>query len=309
MPDAARAPLDCAIVGGGPAGLTAAIYLARFRRRVALFDAGASRAALIPRSHNHAGFPEGIEGPVLLKRMREQAELYGAVIEHAEVGAVRRADEGFALEVDGADRHARTVLFATGVVNLRPPIDEATHAGALQSGRLRYCPVCDGHEVIDQRIAVLGADSDGVAEALFMRTYSKNVALLALVACDLHEGDRRNLAKAGVVSERTPASGFEFGAQVVRVTLEDGRSLAFDTLYAALGSHTNTDLIDALGLMLDGDACVLTDKHQRLGMRGLYAAGDVVSGLDQISVAMGQAAIAATTIHNDLRAADGQAAD
>lgn len=308
MPDAARAPLDCAIVGGGPAGLTAAIYLARFRRRVTLFDAGASRAALIPRTHNHAGFPEGIEGPVLLKRMRAQAKQYGATIERAEVGKVRRSADGFALEVDGGEHLARTVLFATGVVNLRPPIDEAAHAAALAAGRLRYCPVCDGYEVIDRRIAVLGADSDGVAEALFLRGYSDDITLLTLVLCELHEGDRRDLADAGIDNVPTPVSAFAFDNDAVRVTLEGGRSLAFDTLYAALGSNTNTELIDAMGLMLDGDACVLTDKHQRLGMRGLYAAGDVVSGLDQISVAMGQAAVAATTIHNDLRALDDQTA-
>jgi len=300
--------LDCAIVGGGPAGLTAAIYLARFRRRVAVFDAGESRAEQIPRSHNHAGFPDGIEGPVLLARMRAQAELYGATIERVEVCAVRRTGEGFALEVDGGDRIARTVLFATGVVNRRPPIDEATHARALKSGRLRYCPVCDGYEVIDRRVAVLGADSDGVAEALFLRGYSQEITLLTLVQCELHEGDRRDLADAGIVDMPSPVAAFAFGEDAVRVTLEDGRSLAFDTLYAALGSDTNTDLIDALGLRLAGNECVLTDKHQRLGMRGLYAAGDVVSGLDQISVAMGQAAVAATTIHNDLRARDGQTA-
>ncbi|MBC7985992.1 MAG: NAD(P)/FAD-dependent oxidoreductase [Sphingomonadaceae bacterium] len=303
------ATLDCAIVGGGPAGLTAAIYLARFRRRVTIFDAGSSRAEQIPLSHNHAGFPDGIEGPVLLARMRAQAERYGAVIERAEVAEVRRAAEGFVLGVDGVERVARTVLFATGVFNLRPPIDEAAHDAALAAGRLRYCPVCDAHEVIDQRIAVLGASSHGVDEALFMRSYSPDVTLLTLDDCELHEGDRDNLVKAGVEAIASPAVSFVFDAESVRVTLADGRALDFATLYPALGTQPNNDLINALGLMLSGDDCVLTDKHQRLGMRGLYAAGDVVSGLDQISVAMGQAAVAATTIHNDLREIDDQAAD
>lgn len=301
--------LDCAIVGGGPAGLTAAIYLARFRRSVTIFDAGSSRAEQIPRSHNHAGFPDGIEGPVLLARMRAQAELYGAVIEKAEVGEVKRAADGFVLRVGGDERVARTVLFATGVENLRPPIDEATHATALAAGRLRYCPVCDAHEVIDRRIAVLGADSHGVEEALFMRFYSPDVTLLTLDDCELHEGDRDNLVKAGVEAIASPAVAFDFDAERVRVTLADNRTLDFDTLYPALGTRPNNDLIDALGLRLAGNECVLTDKHLRLGMHGLYAAGDVVSGLDQISVAMGQAAVAATTIHNDLRARDGQTAD
>ena len=84
----------------------------------------------------------------------------------------------------------------------------------------------------------------------------------------------------------------------------DGEAVEVDTLYPALGSDPNVALMHALGLRTDGDDCVMIDRHQRLGVRGLYAAGDIVTGLDQISVAMGHAAIAATTMHNDLRIRD-----
>src|ERR671938_1840853 len=89
MPPAdAAAPLDCLVVGGGPGGLSAAIYLARFRRRFLLLDAGESRCDWIPRSHNHPGFPDGIPGPELLERMRAQARRYGAPIERDRVTAL-----------------------------------------------------------------------------------------------------------------------------------------------------------------------------------------------------------------------------
>ena len=88
------AMLDCLVVGGGPAGLTAAIYLARFRRNFRVIDAGDSRASWIPLSHNHAGFPDGISGDALLARMRAQAERYGAVIERGEVSRLERLDGG-----------------------------------------------------------------------------------------------------------------------------------------------------------------------------------------------------------------------
>lgn len=93
---------DCAIVGGGPAGLTAAIYLTRFRRRVVVFDRGGSRAALIPTTHNHAGFPEGIVGSELLRRMGEQAAMYGADLRVADVAEVTTNGDDWRLCGDGA---------------------------------------------------------------------------------------------------------------------------------------------------------------------------------------------------------------
>ena len=111
---------DCIIIGAGPAGLTAAIYLARYHLAIGLIDSGSSRAALIPCTHNHAGYPGGISGVDLLARMRRQAEEFGARIEPGEVTRIVPDGDGFVVEVGGAALQARTVLLATGVVNLRP---------------------------------------------------------------------------------------------------------------------------------------------------------------------------------------------
>jgi len=310
---------DCIIVGGGPAGLTAATYLARYRRRVLLIDAGKSRAAMIPRSHNHSGYPDGIEGVELLRRMALQAAQFGAELRNGCVAKIARRndngdDDGFVLTLaEGGSVEARAVLIATGVVNRRPPIDDEAHDAALAAGTLRYCPICDGYEAGgwecesggERRIAVVGADGHGVAEALFLKTYSEHVTLMTLIACDLDEHDRADLSHAGVMWETRPASGFAFEENSVTVTLDDGEEKRFDTLYPALGSNANSELVEQLGLDLNDEGCIVADKHQRLGMKGLYAAGDIVAALDQISVAMGHAAIAATTIHNDLRHVDG----
>ena len=300
---------DCAIVGGGPAGLTAAIYLARFRRRVVLFDRGGSRAALIPTSHNHAGFPEGIAGSELLRRMGEQAAQYGADLRVGDVGEVVASGDDWRLSGDGFKITARAVLFATGVDNRRPEMDEAVHRAALDAGKLRYCPVCDGWEAggpeFGARIGVVGAESHGVAEALFLRTFTPHVTLFTLEECELHEKDRTNLADHGVTWDPRPVTAYDFSGEGVRLSFAAGDVAQVDTLYPALGSDPNDALIQALGLRTDEDRCVMTGKHQQLGLKGLYAAGDLVSGLDQISVAMGHAAIAAVAIHNDLRERDG----
>jgi thioredoxin reductase (NADPH) len=108
---AADAVLDCLVVGGGPAGLTSAIYLGRYFRSALVVDKGWSRAEWIPRSHNLPGFPDGVEGPVLLDRMRAQARLYGAALKSGQVDALRRSDDGlFVAEVARASVSARTVI-------------------------------------------------------------------------------------------------------------------------------------------------------------------------------------------------------
>jgi thioredoxin reductase (NADPH) len=297
---------DALIVGGGPAGLTAAIYLARYHRRVVVVDDGHSRAKWIPLSHNHAGFPDGIAGEELLRRMREQAERYGATIVTDRIETVvSKAD---AVEARGAvvTICARTILIATGVVNRRPALDADTHRDALQRGMLRYCPVCDAYEATGQAIGVIGANTHGVAEALFLRTFSDRITLIAQETIDLGVDDHAALAAAGIAVAPSPLARMDFSGDRVALHLTDDSELHFDTIYPALGSDSNNALARQLGAELSDDRCIVVDAKQRASVAGVYAAGDIVMSLDQISVAMGHAAIAATTLHNDLRNRDGE---
>ena len=291
--------IDCLIVGGGPAGLTGAIYLARFLRSVGIVDAGESRARWIPTSHNHAGFPDGITGPELLHRMTEQAERYGAVIHRGKVDRVAPADGGFVIKAGELRLTSRAVLLATGTTNNRPPsLDAATHDAAVAAGLLRYCPVCDGFEARGRRIAVLGSDKHGAAEARFLRHYSTAVTLLSARSADLNAEERAALADAGIAVFEAAVAHLDFSGGVVSVGLAGGQRLRFDTMYAALGSRANSGLAEELGLSLIDEACIPPGDHMRTALEGIWAAGDVVTGLDQISVAMGHAAVAATSIHN-----------
>jgi thioredoxin reductase (NADPH) len=291
---------DCIIVGGGPAGLTAAIYLARFLLRVTVFDGGQSRAASIPCTHNHAGYPGGIAGKELLARMREQATAYGARIVEASVSALRRDGDNFIATTGNGELVAKSVLLATGVVNNRPEMSEAIHDEALARGLLRYCPICDGYEVRDRNIAVLGSGVRGADEALFLRSYSADITLVTPDGDDGLDGKcRQSLAAAGVRIVQGPVARFAIGDSAIALTVA-GKVLSFDTLYPALGSVIRSELAAELGVQLSDEGCPMVDAHQRTSVAGLYAAGDVVLGLDQISNAMGQGGIAATTIRNDL---------
>jgi thioredoxin reductase (NADPH) len=293
--------LDCLIIGGGPAGLTAAIYLARFHLDILVVDGGKSRAAWIPCTHNHAGFPDGINGKELLQRMRDQAQKYGSKIVSEQVTKLEHGEDGIFTATWGSGcERARAVLLATGITNRRPPMDEELHDDALARGLIRYCPICDGYEVTDKKVGVLGDDSHGVAEALFIRSYTADVTLIAPdAAMNLKPEDTKKLNEAGIECVDGPAHAVAIADNCITVDTAEGHH-TFDSIYPALGSDTHTQLGEMVGAKLAADGCYRCDDHQRTSVPGLYAAGDVVHGLDQISHAMGEGGVAATTIRNDL---------
>jgi thioredoxin reductase (NADPH) len=293
-------PLDCLIVGGGPAGLTAAIYLARFHLKILVIDDGNGRAASIPCTRNLAGFPGGISGKEVLGRMREQAQLYDARIEDGFVARLDKTDRGFCATWGGGSIEAKTVLLATGTRNRRPPMDEELHNDALKRGLIRYCPICDGYEVTDKKIGVIGSDSHGVAEAIFIRGFTPDVTLIAPdKALNLSTEQSEKLKLARVPCIDGPARAVAITGECIVVETAEGTH-AFDSVYPALGSDAHVLLAEQAGAKLGEKSCITVDSHQRTSVPGLYAAGDVVIGLDQISHAMGEGGVAATTIRNDL---------
>ena len=294
--------LDCLIVGGGPAGLTAAIYLARFHLDILVVDGGKSRAAWIPCTRNVSGFPEGIAGTDLLQRMRDHACKFDAKFETEFVTKLERDEQSglFTATWGSGCRRARTVLLATGVTNRRPPMDEELHEDALARGLIRYCPICDGYEVTDRKIGVIGSDSHGVAEALFLRGFTPDVTLIAPdKALRLRSEDQQRLKGAAIDCVDGPAHAVAISNDFIVVDTAEGH-YTFDSIYPALGSDTHTQLAEQVGAELSTDLCIAVDRHMRTSVPGLYAAGDVMIGLDQISHSMGQGGVAATTIRNDL---------
>jgi len=293
-------PLDCLIVGGGPAGLTAAIYLARFHLKILVIDDGNGRAASIPCTRNLAGFPGGISGKEVLERMREQAQLYDARIEDGFVARLDKTESGFCATWGGGSIEAKTVLLATGTRNRRPPMDEELHDDALKRGLIRYCPICDGYEVTDKKIGVIGSDGHGVAEALFLRGFTPDVTLIAPdKALDLSAGQVKELKLASIPCIDGPAQAVAITGECIVVETAEGTH-TFDSVYPALGSDPHVLLAEQAGATLGEKGCITIDDHQRTSVPGLYAAGDVVIGLDQIAHAMGEGGVAATTIRNDL---------
>lgn len=289
------------MVGAGPAGLTAAIYLARFRRTIALIDSGNSRAQYIPRTRNYPGFPDGISGSELLDRLREQARRYGANVQAGIVESLARDGDDFVAAMDGERIRARRVLLATGIVDKEPEMRDLKEA--IRHGCLRLCPICDGFEVTDTDVAVYGPAKEAARHALFIRTFVRDIAVLVPRGDEpLPREDCDELHRCGVHLVESPvAEVYMTPGHRAGVRTADGTEHVFDTLYASLGSRPRVEIATALGARCNGEGELVVDCHQQTSVPGLYSAGDVVAALNQISVATGHAAIAATAIHNALR--------
>lgn len=294
--------LDCLIIGAGPGGLTAATYLMRFHRRIQVVDAGASRARWIPTSHNCPGFPSGVHGTTLLQRMRDQATGYGTPIVDGCVVKLEPHGEGDArvfhvTAADGQRWQARYVILATGVVDRMPALNGLEDG--ISAGAVRLCAICDAYEASDDAIAVYAPVDDAISHALFLRTFSRNVSAVPL---DGTPADSRKLQQAREADVRVcpPPRSMHYDGECAVVEFEDGITQRFATLYPVLGSEAKGTVATALGARCDDNGELVVDAHQQTSVDGLYAAGDVVSALNQIAVAVGHAAIAATAIHNRL---------
>ncbi|QFU15906.1 NAD(P)/FAD-dependent oxidoreductase [Microvirga thermotolerans] len=294
--------LDCLIVGGGPAGLTAALYLARLRRHFVIVDSGAARAAWISKSHNIPVFAQGISGKEFLARQRDNLAQYGVSPVSGTVAGLRKQPDRFVAMVEGAEGPrqiaASRVLLATGAVDVEPDLPDLPDA--VRRGLVRYCPICDGYESRDRRIAVIGYGDRGIGEAIFIaRTYSRDVTLLTL-GQHLQRPLKRQgeLDALGVRVVEAPVERLDLEGDRIAALHAGGTELRFDVLYSALGLKYRSDLALSLGAEHDASGGLVVDGHCQTSVKGLYAAGDIVSGLDQIVVAMGHAATAAIHIHN-----------
>lgn len=290
---------DIAIIGGGPAGLAGAICLARLRRSVCVVDAGRSRLATIPRTRNYPGFPQGIAGAALLDALRQQAANYSIRSIGASVETLEKVERGFRLGWEGGSLSASLVLLATGASDVPPPMPYL--AEAVRAGLLRYCPVCDGYEVIDRAVGVIAQSTAGLEEAVYLRHFTPHVTLFMLEGgTALGEAERHRLRQAGIRVSEDAISGIRPLEGRIVVRHGDGESVC-DSIYSAMGLRVHSGLAGSLGAETDESGYLVTDRHHATTVAGLYAAGDVAVGLNQITVAAGGAAIAGAAMHVALR--------
>lgn len=299
---------DCIVIGAGPAGLTVALYLARYRRDCLVVHDNTARAARIPLTHNVPGFPDGIKGTDLLERMTHHAAAYGAQFQEAKVNTVSRLPDHFVVTTN-EDKllKARTVILATGILLNQVSLPHAEHEQAIEDDVLRYCAVCDAYEHRDRQIGVVGCEESGASQALFLSRYSEKVTLVPDDPTSLSDDVRSKLSANGVAIRERPMVRVKPSTNAMEVWIGDETSPhRFDVIYPCFGTRPRTELAQQLGLAVDDGGCLAASSHHQTDVPGFFACGDIVRGLDQISVAMGHGAIAATQAHSFLRERDGE---
>jgi thioredoxin reductase (NADPH) len=287
------------VIGGGIAGLSAAIYLGRAQRDVLVIDSGHSMAKWEPVVENYLGFPKGVGGEELLASGRKQAKRYDAEFAEDKIESVAPAEPGFVLRGKKGEYRTNRLLLATGIFHLPPDIPGVKEC---LGHSMFFCKDCDGMRVRKKRIAICGCNDETVEYALGMLHYSACV----IVATN-GEKPRWSPRHAAWIEEyEIPVHTGKIAdvdhdkCQVCALHFADGNRVEIDYIFTTRGDIFHTELAESLGAKLDEDGQIAVDHCLRTSVPRLYAAGCVTPANCQMIIAAGQGATAAQSINRDL---------
>ncbi|MDB9301940.1 NAD(P)/FAD-dependent oxidoreductase [Halorubrum ezzemoulense] len=292
---------EIAVVGGGPAGLTTALYGARLGHETVLIDRGGGRAAMMADTHNVIGVTEEVSGNELLATGREQVQSYGGTFERGFVTDVERTDDDrFRLSTNDSEILADRVVLATGFSDERPEPPLPRNAKGLH-----WCLHCDAYMFVDEPVYVMGHGEAAAHVAMIMLNMTDDVDLLTRGAEPTWSDETAAQLEAHPVEvvhddisgvENDPDSGW-----LEAMEFEDGTRREYRGGFPMYGSDYNTALAEALGCDLTDGGEIDVDDHGRTSEDGVFAVGDITPGHNQVPVAMGQGAKAGIAVHKELR--------
>jgi thioredoxin reductase (NADPH) len=298
---------DLLIIGAGPAGLTAAIYAARSGIKAAVIEKAnmGGQVALTPVVENYPGFTK-IAGKTLMDMMAQQAVQYADIREGEEVLEVKKSDGTFDVKTNKAHYTSNAILIATGAESKKLGVPGEKE---FQGRGVSYCAVCDGFFFKDgKKVMVVGGGNTAATEALYLKNIGVDVTLV-------HRRDRlraeqflqKSLQDNGIpvvwnsVVKEILGDKFVTGISLENTGDKSTRTVPLDGVFIAIGYVPNNELAIKLGVEVDEEeGYIKVDKGQRTSVKGIYAAGDITGGVKQIVTAVGQAAVAALSIFEDL---------
>jgi thioredoxin reductase len=287
---------DVAVIGGGPAGLAAAVWAARYRRRVVVVDDGAQRNRWTEQTHGYLGLECISPGDLLERAQRDLTRYPEVVVREGRVTAVSRRSPAFCLEIDrGGAVHALRLVLATGVRDELPTIERFEQ---FYGSTVFTCPSCDGYEAQGRRVAVIGDDQFLAGFAIGLLDWAAQVTVVAADDAPAHDA----LRELGIEVEVGRVASFEGdGRRIHGLVLADGRAIACDMVFCTIGHVQHSPLASALGCRFGDEGTVTVDEHGLTSVDHVYAAGDMTPGPHLVQVAAAKGAVAGIAAAISLR--------
>ncbi len=291
---------DVAVVGGGPAGLTSALYTTRLGLDTVVIDRGGGRAAMMTDTHNVIGVTEEVSGNEFLQTAREQVKSYGGTFQRGFVDSIEQLEDetGFRLSSGDETVTARRVVLGTGFADERP------EPPLPRTGRgLHWCLHCDAFMFVDEPVFVMGTSTSAAYVAMIMLNFTDDVSLLTRGEEPEWSEETQELLEGHpveIVTEDVTGVNNEDG-WLESLEFEDGTVREFRGGFPMYGSNYHAELADQLGLERTEGGTVTVDDDGRTSVDGVFAVGDLTPGNNQIPIAMGNGAKAGIAIQKELR--------
>lgn len=293
---------EVVIVGGGPAGLTTALYTTRLGHKTLLIDKGGGRCAMMADTHNVIGVPESTSGVELLQTALEQVKSYGADHKRAKVTDVDKHNTEtpkFTVTFDDESVTTERVVLATGFSDVTPPSPLPRTARGLH-----YCLHCDAYMFRDESVYVMGHSESAAHVAMIMLNFTDDVDLLLRgnePEWSAETDTQLRLHPINIIHEEVTGVTNGDDGWLESLEFADESSREYKGGFAMYGSNYNSELADDLGCELTDTGSISVGNHGQTTVSGVYAVGDVTDGHNQIPVRMGQGAKAGIDIHYNLR--------
>lgn len=293
---------DCIIIGGGFAGLQASIQLGRYKRNTLVIDSNFGRSTLCKSYRNILGWPESVSGQELRSLGRKHAEEYGVGFSEDTVLQVNKVEQIYQIITQkGLVYHTKTLLLSTGLIDRIPKINNLTEC---LGSTIYVCPDCDGYEVENKEVLILGAGETGANMALALKYWTNKLTYINHDGLELNQDIQGKLQEKGIKYRKAKISEVKKDGDSTfkGIELENGENLYAERAFIAFGGNkVQNDLAKQLGVDLLNDKHVIVDpRTKETNVKNVWCAGDLVAHSQQVTIAMGEGTQAAVWIHKRL---------